>query len=153
MAWTDYARTDLAGNDSLPTGVGAWLVERERLASEIPVAVEFTDQTTTSATLVNLTTFEVTTPDYGAGTFYFYLQPDVYVSAGTGAFLVKTSTKTGDEISVTNTGSFDDATSGSKFQLEAANTTYTVTVQGKVDGGNTLHVQMVDRMTAWIAGS
>ena len=153
MAWNTNARTDLAADDSLPTGIGSWLVAQERLCAEIPIAVEFTDQTTTNATYETLTSFTFQTPDYGAGTFYLYLWPDAYVSSGTQQFRIRTNANNGTEVDVTQAASHADTTAGSKVLLSAANTVTTIFVEGHTDGVETLHVQMVDRITAWVAGA
>jgi len=150
MAWDDFASTDLAADDRLSTTVGAWMVARDRLLSDIPIAVDYVDTTTTSATYVTMKTFPFRECDFCSGGFSLFHHPKSFVSAGIGTLRMKTGKNTGIEITVTNTSPLARLTAPLEVALVDANTTTTVTIEGKVTGGNTLHLENFGAML-WVA--
>jgi hypothetical protein len=150
MAWNDFISTDLAADDSLSTSVGLWLVSRDRILTEIPVQVDYADTTTTSATYDPLITFVLREPDYCGSGFYLFHYPNAYISSAVAASLqLTTSANNGNEITVTQTGSAARISAPLEVLIEAPNAATTVTLSGKIAGGNTLHVSNFGG-TTWV---
>lgn len=152
MAWNSYARTDLAADDSAPTGIGDWLIERDNLLHEMPFAVEVSEQTETATSLTEQTTFYLWVPAF-ATTGYLYFRPEVKVDNALGTLSWRITNKTDSANGNTVTGIQDTSyvdSDASKVLCTSHTQVCQFGIELMIDNGAyTAYLKNTDRATLW----
>lgn len=149
MAWDDVTAAELAADKGLNTARATAILERSRLALQIPWEEYVTEKSTSSATFVSVATLMINVrPDHVG--MYLYCWPQCKVTAAANAeFRLDNTTdsETGTEIAFTNTATYADLSAASKVIL-ASSGTLTFELMLKTDA-STAFVDIEDRLCWW----